>query len=78
MAVARLDLFAEQVAREMRMHGADLGRIVAQAVVADGEAGDRGDVGVAQRAGERVGIEVFRYARNQGRRVEVQMDLPQG
>ena len=73
----RGDLFAEQVAAPERgMLAAGLRRVVAHAVVALGGEGDAVDVGVGQRAGEGVGVELARHVRDERRGVKVQVDLP--
>ena len=77
VAVERGDLFAEQVAPPERgVLAARLRRVVTHAVVALGGEGDAVDVGVGERAGEGVGVELARHVGDERRGVKIQVDLP--
>ena len=71
-----LDLFAEQVAAlQTRMHFADLGRIVAQAVMASRKQRDRIDARIGHRIGECFRIKIGPHPFDQRRGVKVEMHL---
>ena len=70
-----VDLRAQEVEREVRVHPPDLRRMVGPAVVALGEERDRVDVPQAQRVLELILVELRPDAVDVGRRVEVEMDL---
>src|SRR5205085_2147436 len=76
VAAAGRDLLAEEVAAQAGMPPPDLGRVVGHAVVAAREDADRVDRGVLERADELVGVEVLADAGDQGRGVEVEVDVP--
>ena len=71
----RIDLRAQQVERQMRMHLADLGRMVADAVMALGEHRDAVDIGVLEGLAEGLGVEARADAGDRGVGVEIEMDL---
>jgi hypothetical protein len=78
-AMQGLNLLAEQVtASQCRMLNARFRRIITLAVMAFGEDGDAIDVGAFHRFREFTGIEFGTDIRNEGRGVEIEMDLTLG
>ena len=73
--VAGVDLFAQQVEFEMGMHPPHFGRVVAPAVMAAREAGDRIDRGVAESLLPLPAVERFSDSFNEGGGVEIEMNL---
>jgi hypothetical protein len=73
--MAGFDLRAEQVELQVRMHPADLGRIVAPAVVALGKNIDRIDVRQLERFLELLLREMRPDIRQMFRGVKIQMNL---
>ena len=71
----RIDLRAEQVERQMRMHLSDLGRMIAHAVMALGKHRDAVDIGVLEGLAEGLGVEARADAGDRGVGVEIEMDL---
>ena len=73
--VQRVDLGAQKVELQVRVHLADRGGVVGDAVVALGEDGDAVHVGVLERLGEGLRVEPRANAGDQRAGVEIQMDL---
>ena len=74
-AMQRVDLGAGQIEVEMRMHLADLGRMIGDAVVAFGKDRDGVDMRVRKGVGERLGVKARADVRNQRRGVKIEMNL---
>src|SRR6185437_1946608 len=73
--MTRLHLFAQQIPFEVWVHRAHASGIVAQAVMAGREAGDRLNMRLLEGARELLGIEVLANRWNQRRGMKVEMDL---
>src|SRR5688500_1321897 len=73
--VERVELGARQVEVEMRMLLADLGRVVAHAVVALRKDRDAVDVSILERLGEGLGVELRTDPGDRRVGVEIEMDL---
>ena len=73
--VRRVDLGAQQVEAEVRMHCTDPGGVVAPAVVAAGEAGDGVHMRLPERLRPFVGAESGADPRNRFRSMEIKVNL---